>query len=141
MLFNKNKKIEKVDIINSKYEKIEKLNMINSYNKETPNYDVSIKNMAIEFRLSPNGELIIIGRLDCNYLCWLSLTTIKDKDTNEEIFNYLANNTQHLISNEYKVLNNKYEEMRTWFTGIIKKRILKIRSGRHHSDIILAKLQ
>ena len=69
--------------------------MINSYNKVTPNYDVSTKNLSIEFHLSPSGELIIIGRLDNNYLCWLSLTTIKDKDTNEEIFNYIP----HAVSN------------------------------------------
>ena len=92
-----------------------KYNLINESNAKAPNYDLSNKELYIETLLNAERELIIIGRLDNNYICWLSRTTIDDIEINSKIFNYLASEKPKTISTLYCVLNDDYYEIEKYF--------------------------
>ena len=95
------------------------LNMINQNNSKIPNYDLSDLEVSIEFRINHKKQLLIMGRLDNNYICWYSITNIDDVENNATIFNYLASKRPELISDEYNANPNMYEEIEEWLKGKI----------------------
>lgn len=95
------------------------LNMIKENNSKIANYDLSDLEVSIEFRINYKKQVLIIGRLDNNYICWYSITNIDDVENNSAIFNYLANKRPELISDEYNANPDKYEDISTWLTGKI----------------------
>lgn len=97
-------------------------NMINPTNAITPNYDLSDTEVIIEFRINHLKKLAIIGRIDNNYICWFSLTSLDDRETNTRIFDYLVSERPETVSNEYHILSEKdYSDYKTWFKGRIYK--------------------
>lgn len=99
-----------------------KYNLINKNNQVIPNYDLSYKDVYFEFKISPEGEVCIIGRVDSNYICWWSVTNLNDIEINEDIFNFIANNSFNMHSSEYKVLGyERYDEIRNWYNCNITK--------------------
>lgn len=83
-----------------------KYNLINKNNAVIPNYDISRKEQRIEILFNSDKDVVIIGRIDNNYICWLSKTELDNKEINEQIFNYLAYGKRpELISNEYNIFN------------------------------------
>lgn len=95
-------------------------NMINPTNAITPNYDLSDTEVVIEFRINHLKNLAIIGRIDNNYICWFSRTSLDDKETNARIFDYLLSERPETVSNEYHILPEEdYIDYKTWFKGRI----------------------
>lgn len=87
-----------------------------------PNYDLSNK-PDIEIRLSYNEQIVIIGRLDNNFICWLSVTNITDEDINSQIFNDIAydKSTKIIASIYNKVLEDKLYKSRYYYKATIKQ--------------------
>ncbi len=81
---------------------MEKYNLINQDNSITPNYKVDEKELSLDIYVSPNKEVCIIGRLDNNYICWCSMTTLVERETNAPILNYLLKLNQKMISNNQR---------------------------------------
>lgn len=95
---------------------VKSFNLINENSKVKPNYNLSDNEMYIELYISKEKKLCIVGRIDNNYICWCSLTNIEDKENNEKIFDYIANNKFTVFSYEYKVFGtDKYEEVQKWY--------------------------
>lgn len=92
-----------------------KYNLINESNIKILKYNLSNTKLSVEFLLNSKKELIIIGRLDNNYICWLSRTNINDKKINSEIFNYLASEKLETISTIYSVLEDDYYKIEEYF--------------------------
>lgn len=50
--------------------------------------------------LFSDSEVCIIGVLDNNYLCWRSITSLSERETNLQIFQYFLNLNPTIISNQ-----------------------------------------
>ncbi len=99
---------------------VKKLNLVNGSSKVTPNYDLSMAQSWIRLFLNRNGKLLIIGQADNNYIYWASLTDQNEKEKNEAIFNYIADESLRfdMVSNEWLVFNAAgvpYDELKTWY--------------------------
>ncbi|WP_246599848.1 hypothetical protein [Clostridium lacusfryxellense] len=99
--------------------------MINPNNNVILNYKIDEKDISFEIYISPKQECCIVGRLDNNYICWCSITTIVERKTNTEIFNNVLNPNQKMISSMSKVLGTRYREVMSWHMLRINKRIYK----------------
>lgn len=96
--------------------KILKYNLVNESNQVIPNYDLSNQEIYFELYISPEKSVCIIGKIDNNYICWCSVTKLDDKETNAEIFNYIANNSFNIYSQEYVILGyERYNEIGNWY--------------------------
>lgn len=108
-------------LFNNKSE-ILKHNLVNKSNQAIPNYDLSYKEVYFELYISPEESVCIIGRADSNYICWCSMTKLKEIEINEDIFNFIANNSFAMYSREYKILGYEtYNEIRNWYKCYITK--------------------
>jgi len=96
--------------------------MVNQNNNVIPNYKIDEKDISFEIYISPIQECCIIGRLDNNYICWCSITTIDERETNTDIFNYLLKLNQKMTASESKVLAARYREVMRWHMLRINKR-------------------
>ncbi|MCK1999631.1 hypothetical protein MPH47_20805 [Psychrobacillus psychrodurans] len=91
-------------------------NLVNESNQVIPNYDLSNKEVYFELYISQERTICIIGKVDNNYICWCSITKLNDKENNEEIFNYIANISFNIFSQEYLVLaHERYNEIKNWY--------------------------
>lgn len=93
-------------------------NLINSKTKVTPGYDIKGRETSICLYFSKNKDVLIIGRVDNNYIYWASFSKTYDKEQNEAIFNHIANDPFDLVSNEGLVLksvNFDYDDLRSWY--------------------------
>lgn len=96
--------------------KILKYNLVNKSNQVIPNYDLSNQEIYFELYISPEKSVCIIGKIDNNYICWCSVTKLNDKETNAEIFHYIADNSFNIYSQEYIILGyERYNEIRNWY--------------------------
>ena len=101
---------------------VEKFNLLNSRNIIKSNYDLSDKKVYLELYINKDKKLLIIGKLDNNYICWCSLTNITDKEDNAKIFDYIANNNFTMFSREQSVLGTQmYEEIQKWYNCTISR--------------------
>lgn len=96
-----------------------KYNIINESNSDIPNYDISKKKLYIEIFLNIKKELIVIGRIDNNYICWLSITDVYDKRANSEIFKFISSNQPKTVASIYSLKD--YQKIKNCF----KKSIFK----------------
>lgn len=99
---------------------IKNLNLVNYSTKVTPNYPVSGEKTNISLYFSKDGRLLIVGKIDNNYIYWASFTNIDDREKNEAIFNYIADESFkiELVSNEHlalKAAGFDYEGLKTWY--------------------------
>ncbi|MBT2646791.1 hypothetical protein J7E52_08655 [Bacillus sp. ISL-34] len=101
---------------------MEKFNLIKQNNSVVPNYNVDDKEVSFDIYISPYQEVCIIGKLDNNYICWCSITTITDYENNSAIFHYVSNLQIKTISNNYKALGTRYKEVENWHRMQIIKR-------------------
>lgn len=68
-----------------------KLNMITEKDVVNKiNYEIDINYREIKFFLTPTGNVVIIGCADNNYIYWVSITSVYDKEKNKDIFNYIT---------------------------------------------------
>lgn len=94
---------------------MEEYNLINESNEMKPNYDLSHKETYFDLYINKE-KLCIIGSLDPNYICWCSITNLKDKENNAKIFNHIANSRFTTFSMLYKVLNfDKLFKNDSWY--------------------------
>lgn len=97
---------------------IECLNLVNENTAVTPNYKLAGRVNSIIAYLNYLEDLIIIGRVDNNYIYWASKTKASDKKTNEQIFNRLADGVFEMASETGRVLESigiSYEEFRRFY--------------------------
>lgn len=97
--------------------------MINLNNNVILNKKIDEKDISFEIYISPKQECCIIARQNNNYICWCSITTIDERETNADIFNHLLKLNQKMISNMSKVLTVRYREVMGWHMLRINKRI------------------
>lgn len=97
-------------------------NMVNSQNSVTPNYAVGRRVTAIKLYLNKAGDVLLLGSIDPNYICWASLTKAQDMPANEAAFTQMAAGEFGVVSQEYLVLQSLglgFEEMQTWYCAHI----------------------
>ncbi|MDO5519431.1 MAG: hypothetical protein Q4G58_02945 [bacterium] len=106
-----------------KYIKTNNLELINQVNKSShavPEYDITKKKIHPEFYLSASREVVMIGRIDANYINWLSFSSLDDKELNAKIFNSIINERHPYVSQSAKVLGKRYYEVKGWLKGEIR---------------------
>ncbi|WP_313153204.1 hypothetical protein [Lacrimispora sp.] len=99
---------------------VKKLNLVNESSKVTPKYDLSGAQSLIRLFFNKNGRLLIIGQADHNYIYWASLTGKDEREKNEAIFNYIADEffRFEMVSSERLVFHAAsvpYDELKTWY--------------------------
>lgn len=97
---------------------IQQLNLVNKGTSVTPNYRLEGRNNYIVFYINGDNDLILVGKADNNYAYWISKTKASDKETNELIFNHIANDSFQMASSAYDVFNNidiSEKELETWY--------------------------
>ena len=82
------------------------LNQVNASNAVLPGYRPDPRQQKIEFYLSMDGKVIIVGVLDNNYIYWLSVTSVGEKEINAAIFDSIANEDYTYVT----TLNNALQE-------------------------------
>ena len=107
--------------------------MVNKNNSLVPNYKIDDKSIYFDIYLSPDKEVCIIGELDNNYLCWCSITSLSERETNVQIFQYLLIFNPTIISNQTKTLGVRFQEVRNWHRFRIEKRHYKNGDYLYHS--------
>lgn len=98
------------------------LNLIHSGNSVKLNYMIEQKEIYFDIYVSPDDKVCIIGKLDNNYSCWCSITSIQDREKNANIFNHVIKLKNKVISNETHALGSRYEEIKNWHRFQIYKR-------------------
>jgi len=89
--------------------------LIHLQNAVVPNYSLENRITAFEIYISHLEELCIIGRVDGNYICGLSFSTVSDLERTQTIVNGMMNTANPLLSQEYKVLGDRYHEVHDWY--------------------------
>ena len=80
--------------------------LINEKNAITPNYDLKEKPFSFEIYMNYLGDLCIIGRIDGNYICGLSFSTVTDLKRTQAIIEGMVSTKNPLISSLYRVLGH-----------------------------------
>ncbi|HBF38819.1 MAG TPA: hypothetical protein DDW50_16060 [Firmicutes bacterium] len=101
---------------------MEQLNQIQQINRVTPNYNLDNTEISFAIYVSPEQEACIIGKLDNNYICWCSITTITDYENKAAIFDYLVKCKPETIFNEPEALGGRYREVMNWHKFYIEKK-------------------
>ena len=121
---------------------IQEYNFVNNENIVIPNYDLSKKEVYFDLYISLDKSVCIIGRLDNNYICWISITSLEDREINAAIFDYVAKSNRNIYSHEYKAIGNeKYSEIRNWYNctivrSTIEKHCWQTPFGHYYGDDI-----
>ena len=105
-------------------EGIELHNGVSNKNMEFPAYDLSKKETGIDLYFSNEGDVIIVGTVDNNYIYWLSVTKTEDTKLNEEIFNHVASVEWcrvSRLSRTLKVKGIEYEELAGYYRVQLKR--------------------
>ena len=83
---------------------IEELNLVNAKNQKQPNYSLEGKQTSIKVCFNDEGQVLIIGEVDNNYIHWASLTDSGDRETNRDIFNYISKGEFSKVTHSYLAL-------------------------------------
>jgi len=112
-------------MFNNEFE-IRNYNLVTESNQVIPNYDLDSKELSIVLYLSPDETVCIIGKVDNNYICWVSITNLNDVEKNTKIFNYIANTHFAVFSQESLAVGHEmYDEIRNWYKCEITRPIRK----------------
>lgn len=99
-----------------------KYNLVNENNSQTSRHNFDKEELKIEILFNFKKELIIIGRFSRISICWLSKTSVDDKEINNKIFDYLLyGDRPKFISTEERVLGDSIGSI--WYRE--KNNILK----------------
>jgi hypothetical protein len=106
----------------------EPIELLNEANAIIPNYNVSEKILSFDVRLNYAKEMCIMGRLDGNYICGLSFSTVDNTERTQAIIDNLAKSPRTLISTEYKVLGReRVWEIEKW----LRMHFVQIQEAEH----------
>lgn len=105
---------------------VRNLNLVNRNTRIIPNYDVSKRETSICLYFNRKGKVLIIGRLDNNYIYWASFTNTDDRELNKAIFNYIADDffQVDIVSSQRNVLefiNFPYDALDTWYRTELRR--------------------
>lgn len=89
--------------------------LVNQSNAMKPNYNLSGRQFSFDIYLCHTQEVCIMGRLDSNYICGLSFSTVSDLARTQAIIDGMANGEHTLVSNESKVLGERFYEVDKWY--------------------------
>lgn len=115
-------RIDREDVV------MERFNLIHSENSIKSNARVEQKDVYFDIYISPDEEVCIIGKLDNNFSCWCSITSVNDTETNAKIFDYITSVKKKIISNEQKVLRSRFDEIKNWHRFQMHKREHQLRT-------------
>ncbi|SHO52352.1 hypothetical protein [Anaerocolumna xylanovorans] len=107
---------------------VRNLNLVNRDTRVIPNYSVSKKEASIRLYFNREGKVLIIGRIDNNYIHWASFTNTDDKELNAAIFKYIADESIgfEMVSSERAILEFikvPYDALDIWYrTELYRKR-------------------
>jgi len=99
---------------------ITSLNLVNQQTQVTPNYDLSGSETSIILYFNNEDDLVILGQADNNYIFWASRSKTYEKDKNEAIFNYTANEPFGVVSQRYMVGIN-YGDLKRYYRADLKR--------------------
>lgn len=95
---------------------ISQYNLVHKNNQIPQRYDLSHKEIVIELKFGPEGDLCIIGKKD-NAVCWCSLTKLNDWEKNKEIFHFITHHHFEVFSAPYLILGyEKAGELSEWYS-------------------------
>ena len=123
---------------------IEGLNLVNQDTAVMPNYELDGRVNSIITYLNIRNELLIIGWIDNKYIYWASKTKADDRETNEQIFNRLADGVFETASQTKKALESigiSYEELKRFYKERFDRgnekepgKVWKISSGSYFKE-------
>lgn len=107
---------------------IEEINLVTDKLAVKPNYDLDNRITYIEAYFNDEGQVLIVGVVDNNYIYWASLTDSSDVEMNGYIFDYIS------VGRVKKVcsLPKAAESVGLHYEGV--KRWVKIRLTRKKED-------
>ena len=100
---------------------ISELNLVNQKTKITPIHDLSGYETSITLYFSVHSDLIIIGEIDGYHICWVSSTKTYEKEKNEAIFNYIANEPISVVSNAQNIGLLTPDELKRYYRTELKR--------------------
>jgi len=83
--------------------------LVNQKNAIEPNYELNKQQFSFEIYINHLGDLCIIKRIDNNYICGLSFSTVSDLVRTQAILNGMIETSNPLISTEYNVLGYRID--------------------------------
>ena len=95
--------------------------MVNNSSKVMPNYELNKYGTSLILYFNNNDDLIIVGEVDRNYICWVSLTKTYEKDKNEAIFNHLANEPFVFVSQSRLIGLLDYSELKRYYRANLRR--------------------
>lgn len=103
---------------------VERYNYLNSSNSVTPNYMPNPICYRIRVYYPDAQHVIIVGEADNNYIYWLSVTKLKDAETNRMICDYISQLQPTVFGSIDQVLKSKtkytYEMLETCYSVSLK---------------------
>nr|WP_144926303.1 hypothetical protein [Paenibacillus bovis] len=100
-------------------------NLVNEENQLTPNYRLNEKELYFDIYISPEQEVCVVGRYDQNYIGWCSFTKVDSKSHNAALLDEITNSQWKFVSNEHRVLGERYKEIKNWHVFRITKTLYK----------------
>jgi len=97
------------------------LNMVNQNPKVIPNYELNRERTSVDIYLNSNKDLFIIGVVDNNYIHWASLTKTNEREKNEAIFNYIANEPFTFVSSPNLKGVPTYYNLKEYYRATLKR--------------------
>lgn len=97
---------------------IEELNLLTEENMKIPKYKPNRKFRCIKAYYPNSEDVIIVGEVDPNFICWLSLTKIDDTETNRAIFDYLSQTEPMVFGSDARVVHEAgytYSQLRSFY--------------------------
>jgi len=88
--------------------------LINRTNAVKPGYNLKTQPFTLEVYMSCAGELCVIRERDSHYICGLSFSTVSDLARTQTIVDGMSKTVEPLVSNAFRVLGERYYEIRKW---------------------------
>ena len=83
------------------------------------------KETSIEVYFNDNGQVLIVGVVDNNYIYWASLTDSSDKEINSCIFDYISRGKIRKVSHLYQAIEAaglSFQEVKRWVKISLKRK-------------------
>lgn len=104
---------------------IEEINLVSKEVIIIPNYSLKNSLPWIDVYFNDQGQVLIVGVVDNNYIYWASLTKSDDRELNRSIFDYISRGKIRKVSHLHqalKVAGLDYGKVKRWVKISLKRK-------------------
>lgn len=104
---------------------IEEINLVSEKTEEKPNYSLENKLTWMDVYFNGEGQVLIVGVVDNNYIYCASLTNSDDRELNRSIFDYISRGKIRKVSHlsqALKVAGLDYGKVKRWVKISLKRK-------------------